>query len=164
MSASEGDAGEGVPPNRRWIWWGALGVSATLFVIRLAWASAREMVEGRGELASRVFEETSGAVVGLLPLGVLVFLLARNSLATGRWRQSAIVLGATFVPISVVHTWVLIRARALMGPTFGFAQYTTEVSPARYVYEGATDLVHMIAIVATFTVVELVLVRRHRDC
>ena len=149
--------------SRRWMWWGGLVALVLLFVIRLAYAIAFEMAEGSGLVGPRLFDEITGIGVGVLPVGILAWLLQRFPLDAASWRRSVVVIGLTFLPVSVVHSWLMLHARAIMGPWFGYTHYTASVGVARYVYEGATDLVHLIAIAAVFAAVDAVLVRRERE-
>ena len=163
MDAPKRSAEPQFEPDRRWMWWGALGALVLLFAIRLTYAVAFELAEGSGRVGPRVFDETTGAIVGVLPIAVLTGLLQRFPLGAGRWGRSALVIGGAFAPISLGHTWMLMRARSMLGPMFGYAQYAAAAGPARYVYEGMTDLVHTLAIVAAFTAVDAVLARRARE-
>ncbi len=150
-------------PDRRWMWWGAVVTLGILFVIRLTFAVAFELAEGAGRIGPRIFDEVTGTFVGVLPVFFLAWLLQRLPLSGARWQQSLLAIAGTFVPISLVHTWLLLRLRAMLGPALGYPQYSIDVGAARYVYEGATDLVHVIAIVAVFTAVDAALSRRERD-
>ena len=150
-------------PDRGWMWWGAAVALALLFAIRLTFVIAFELAEGTGHIGPRVFDEITGTFVGVLPVGILAWILQRLPVSAATWKRSLLVIGGTFVPISLMHTWLLVHLRAALGPTFGYTQYDATVGPARYIYEGATNLVHLIAIVAVFTVIDLVLARRERD-
>ncbi|MBI3791387.1 MAG: histidine kinase [Gemmatimonadetes bacterium] len=163
MTDRTSDTADGVPAGSRWLWVGALVGLALLFAIRLTWALAYELAEGRAVLGPRVFDEVTGVAIGLLPVGLFVVLVVRLRLGARDWRLTALVLGGTFVPVSVAHTWLLVRARAWLGPAFGFTQYGVDVPASRYVYEGATDLVHMIAFVAVFAAAEAIRAQRARD-
>ncbi len=149
--------------DRSWMWWGALVALVLLFAIRLTFVIAFELAEGSGRLGPRFFDEITGTVVGVLPVGIVAWILQRLPMSAAGWKRSLLVIGGTFVPISLADTWLLLRLRAALGPALGYTQYDAAVGPARYVYEGATNLVHLIAIVAVFTAIDLVLARRERD-
>ncbi len=150
-------------PDRRWMWWGAAVALGLLFAIRLTFVVAFELAEGSGRLGPRLFDEVTGTVVGVLPVCFLAWLLQRLPLSGGTWQQSLLAIGGTFVPISLAHTWLLVQLRAALGPAIGYTQYSVDIGAARYVYEGATDLVHVIAIVGVFTAVDAAFARRERD-
>ena len=163
MAKSDEQSEAGIVRNTRWMWPAAAGMLLLIFVIRLTWALAFELAEGGAALGERLFEEATGVLTGAGVLASIVLLLRRFPLVTPTPWRSVAVLTFAFVPVSLAHTWSLLATRTALGPWFGFTKYTLAVTPSRYVYEGMTNLVHTIAVIAVFTAVEAILTRNERE-
>ena len=146
-----------------WMWGAAAVVVVVLGLVRLTFAVTHELDDGGLRVAERVFEEISGAMIGAPAVFAAVYLLRRFPLTGPSWQRAVLAQGLAFVPVSLVHTWLLVTARAIAGPWFGFHAYGFAVPATRLAYEGMTDLVHAVAIIGCFTAVSVLRDRQVRE-
>ena len=92
----------------------------------------RALADGHTHVGVQRFEEISGAIIGAPAVAVLVLLLLRFPLHGPTWRRPALIILLAFVPISLVHTWMLVSVRALTGHWFGFTEFGFDVPAARF--------------------------------
>ncbi|MBI2796807.1 MAG: histidine kinase [Gemmatimonadetes bacterium] len=156
-------AAHALPRDDRWMWTAAAVVVVVLGLVRLTFAVTRELDDAGRRVAERVFEETSGALIGAPAVFASVWLLRRFPLAGPSWQRALLAQLVFFVPVSLVHTTMLVKLRALSGPWFGFHTYGWAVLPTRLAYEGMTDLVHAVAIIGCFTAIGVLRERQARE-
>src|SRR5215210_5979077 len=82
----------------------AFGIAA-IFVLRLTYFLFQDLADGRaGHVAERVFNEATGALLAVIPLGGTLWLSRRVPLAPPVGGRTVAVYAAAFFVLSPAHT------------------------------------------------------------
>ncbi|MCU0635386.1 MAG: histidine kinase [Gemmatimonadaceae bacterium] len=147
----------------RWLRRAAWITAGVLFVVRLTWAVFKDVAEGEPRVGSRLLDEITGTAWAL----PIIFGIARWASMLGResrsWRASVGALLVAFPVVSALHTLAIVLTRAFLSPRLGLGAYSLDLSLARFVYEGATNLVNLTAVAGAFATAVVVDERRVRE-
>jgi two-component sensor histidine kinase len=159
------------PPDRPrshlrgpWLWRG-LGIAlAVLFLVRLVYFVAGDLMEGEElELAERLFLEVTGAVSAVPLLALLAWLARRAPLVRGDLARAAAVHAAAFVVLSAFHTATMLVVREALGPPLGLGEFPAHFSLSRFAYEGANDVFPIAALLGGLALADNLLAARERE-
>jgi hypothetical protein len=147
-----------------WLWRVVGGGALAVFVLRLTYFLFQDLADGRaGHVAERVFNEATGSLLAVVPIGG-TFLLARRVPLVRPLRRGAIAIyAAAFLAFSLLHTTAMIAGRAALAPAFGLLGYHYAFTAARFAYEMANDVVFFVATIALLALTESLLAQRERE-
>jgi len=149
---------------RRVVWRGVAVAAVAILVVRLTYFLFLDVVDERaGHVAERVFNEITGSVLALLPLGATAWLARRVPLVRPLRPYTAATYVAAFVVLSSLHTAAMVATRAALAPALGLRGYAYAFPPSRFAYEGANDVIVYVACLALLALAESVLAQRERE-
>jgi two-component system, LytTR family, sensor kinase len=145
----------------------AIALAATvpaIFMLRLTYFLFQDLADGQGgRIAERVFDESTGALLAVIPLGLIFWLALRMPLTRPLRRGSAPAYAACFALGTILHTTAMIVVRALLGPAIGLTGYDLSFRASRYAYEAANDVPFFVAVVALLALAENMLAEHARE-
>jgi len=146
------------------VWRGVAAALVAVFLVRLAYFVAEDLVEGRPlELAERLFLEVTGALSAVPTAACLVWLARRAPLVRGNLARAAAVHAAGVAVLSALHTTTMLLARAALGPRLGLGEFPAHFSASRFAYEGANDVFPLAALLGGLALAENLLAARERE-
>jgi two-component system, LytTR family, sensor kinase len=135
-----------------------------IFVLRLTYFLFQDLADGQaGRIAERLFDESTGALLAVIPLAIIYWLVLRVPLTRPLQRGAAVAYAACFALGTVLHTTAMIVVRAVLAPALGLSGYGLAFHVSRYAYEAANDVVFFVAIVSLLALAENLLEQRARE-
>jgi len=136
----------------------------TIFLLRFAYFVQLDAAEGRSTfLTHRLFNESTGALLAIIPMAFLGWLALRVPLARPVRPRLVATYVLAFIAGTLCHTTLMVVVRAILAPRFGWTEYGLDLTPARFGYEAATNLVFYITGLALLALGESVARQRDRE-
>lgn len=141
-----------------------VGMALVIFAVRFSYFVLQDLAEGYAHnLAARLFNESTGALLTMPTFGALLWLTVRCPLVRPLRRGTTAAYLAAFGAITFVHTTAMIVVRAALAPSLGLTGYTLAFSLSRYGYEAVNSLFPAVAILALVALAESVYADRARE-
>lgn len=135
-----------------------------IFALRLTYFLLEDLANGNtGQVAHRLFQEATGALLVVIPLGLAFWLARRLPLVRPLRRGTMAAYAACFIVGTLLHTTGMIVVRAALGPRLGLDGYAFAFTASRYGYEAANEVIFFVAALALLALAESVLGQRERE-